>query len=284
LVAGNGTAASANQFYMNVYATIDDSTFFYDCRFDYVPATGSTAAFTTASFMTTDTPVNVQRRGSARIASCPATLAGMPEGSHIRAFSLSVGDTSTGDVGLAGYLDKVVVSKTSETTTYDFEPTLTYPSTYADCKNNGWRTFTGVTFKNESKCRDYVKSKAKEVKGNMQYTAYELKRKANFKMNTADNDGKFDYSDANGNWYKVEISSVKVSNKLGWFAGRVKTASNPAWVGQWLFGKVENDGGSDKIWGSFTDETTAKNGVKNMTSPADGPFSFTKGELKIRSL
>jgi hypothetical protein len=46
----------------------------------------------------------------------------MPPGSHVRVFALNVGDTSAGDAGLAGYLDKVEVTTTAGTKTFDFEP------------------------------------------------------------------------------------------------------------------------------------------------------------------
>jgi hypothetical protein len=122
-IAGNGTAASAKQFYLNVYATIDASDEYYDCRFDYAPTIGSTGSFKKASFSVTDAPTHVAKRG-ARIAACPATLAEMPAGSHMRAFAVNVGDTSASDIGLAGYLDNVVVDKTSGVSTYDFEREL----------------------------------------------------------------------------------------------------------------------------------------------------------------
>lgn len=121
LIAGNGESSDAEEFYLNVYATIDNSNEYYDCRFDYVPNTGSTTDFNTATFLSTDTPVNVAKRGT-RIGACPATLAGMPGGSHVRAFAISIGDTSANDTGLAGYLDKVVVNRDSGVTTYDLEP------------------------------------------------------------------------------------------------------------------------------------------------------------------
>ncbi len=127
LIAGNGSVSDADDFYLNVYATIDDSNTFYDCRFDYVPSTGSTTAFTTASFTATDTPTQVTRRGD-RIAACPATLAGMPAGSYVRMFAVSVGQSNASDVGLAGYLDKVVAHTSDEITTYDFEPDTTPPA------------------------------------------------------------------------------------------------------------------------------------------------------------
>ncbi len=120
-IAGNGNSGDANEFYLNVYTNIDESQNFFDCRFDYVPSTGSTADFTTVTFDATDTPVNVSKRG-VRIANCPATLAEMPAGSFVYFFSLSVGDTTDSDEGLAGYYDNVVLETASAITTWDFEP------------------------------------------------------------------------------------------------------------------------------------------------------------------
>lgn len=148
LIAGNGTTADANEFYLNVYANIDDSSNFYDCRFDYTPVVGSTTEWTTASFSST-TPTFAQRRGT-RIAACPATLAGMPAGSHVRAIVINVGDTSANDAGLAGYYDNVVIEQTSDTTVYDFEAS---PASKDDCKKGGWAAFG---FKNQGECIKFV--------------------------------------------------------------------------------------------------------------------------------
>lgn len=120
LIAGDGTASDAAHFYLNVYTNLPSSATFYDCRFDYVPATGSTASFTTAMFSSTDVPADVADRPD--MFTCPATLAGMPAGSTISFVALNVGDTSTNDVGLGGYLDKAVFDTVSSVTTYDFEP------------------------------------------------------------------------------------------------------------------------------------------------------------------
>lgn len=120
-IAGNGTPASANQFYLNVYANIDDTDNYYDCRFDYAP-TASSLGFTKAVFTATDAPTHVQQRGART--TCPATLAEMPAGSHMRAFAINVGDSSANDAGLAGYLDNVIVKKTTAKETYDFEREL----------------------------------------------------------------------------------------------------------------------------------------------------------------
>jgi hypothetical protein len=151
LIAGAGTAGDASDFYLNVYATIDDSDNFYDCRFDYVPASGSTAAFTTAMFATNGTPTAVTRRGT-RIASCPSTLAGMPSGSHVRAIALNIGDTSASDTGLAGYLDNVRIATGSGTTTYDFDVN---PGTKDDCKSGGWALYG---FANQGGCVSWVQA------------------------------------------------------------------------------------------------------------------------------
>jgi hypothetical protein len=146
LVAGNGTAASGKHFYLNVYANIDNSTNFYDCRFDYLPLVGSTTAFTTMSVTPTDVATTVTKRGTRFAGPCPATLAGMPAGSHVRAIALNIGDTGISDNGLVGYLDNVQIATTSETTTYDFEAS---PGTKDDCKNGGWAAFG---FPNQGAC------------------------------------------------------------------------------------------------------------------------------------
>jgi hypothetical protein len=155
-IGGGGDAADANKFYLNVYVNIDNSPNFYDCRFDYVPANGSTAAFTTATLASTAAPTVVARRGT-RIPSCPTTLAGMPAGSYVRAFSLNVGDTSANDEGLDGYLDNVVVDLDSGVTIYDFERT-NEPDSKDKCKNGSWRTLTDGNvqpFANQGDCIQY---------------------------------------------------------------------------------------------------------------------------------
>jgi hypothetical protein len=121
-IGGTGDAGDAQQIYMNVYANIDNSENFYDCKFDYVPTTGSTSAFTTATFAATATPTTVTKRGERLVGACPATLAGMPAGSYVRVFAINVGDTSASDDGLVGFLDTVKVVTTAGTQTYDFEP------------------------------------------------------------------------------------------------------------------------------------------------------------------
>jgi len=120
MIAGSGDAGDSNKFYLNVYANIDLSDNFYDCRFDYEPTVGSTTDFTTVSFAATDTPTTVTKRGD-RIAECPATLAEMPAGSYMNFFSINMGDTTATDEGLAGYFDNVVFKTNADTKTYDFE-------------------------------------------------------------------------------------------------------------------------------------------------------------------
>lgn len=39
---------------------------------------------------------------------------------------------------------------------YDFEPVLTYPASKDECKKNGWKSFTGVVFKNQGDCVSFV--------------------------------------------------------------------------------------------------------------------------------
>lgn len=163
LIAGNGTAASANQFYLNVYANLPGSTTYYDCRFDHVPATGSTTNFTNATFLSANPASAVDDRfnGTARPDdgyNCPTSLAQMAidrPGSTVSAITLNLGDTSAFDAGLAGYYDKVVTATSSDTTTYDFEvalsaPTITVPAnnstlTSAQLVRVDWTDVTGAT-------------------------------------------------------------------------------------------------------------------------------------------
>lgn len=44
----------------------------------------------------------------------------------------------------------------SETTTYDFEPAATSPSSKDDCKDDGWMNFSDPTFENQGQCIKYV--------------------------------------------------------------------------------------------------------------------------------
>lgn len=156
------------------------------------------------------------------------------------------------------------------------------PTLFSQCAGVNWKTFNNPTFTKKNKCEKYVKDHMHTIKGNdVIYTANALKREADLNMNTGDNGGSFEYDDAAKGWYNVKVSSVKVDGNHGWFAGRVVKASNPAWVGLWLFGKVE-DGTPDKIWGSFTDETSALAGVQAMSDPADGPFTVTKKNIKVQ--
>lgn len=41
-------------------------------------------------------------------------------------------------------------------TPYDYEPDLTYPTAKEECKKNGWKSFSGVSFKNQGDCVSYV--------------------------------------------------------------------------------------------------------------------------------
>lgn len=162
MIAGNGDESDANQFYANVYTNLEGSSSYYDCRFDFVPSAGSTTVFTTASFSSSQTAVNVAEKISG---ACPSTLDGMPAGSTISAIALNVGDTSSNDEGLAGYLDNVVVSSASSATTYDFDTPLVRLSTKDECKNTGWMASEEPVFKNQGDCVSHFASKGK-AKGN----------------------------------------------------------------------------------------------------------------------
>lgn len=165
-------AAKASQFYFNVYANFgeSDDLKFYDCRYNIVASSGSDSSWTTVSFDPTQnysvttrldnttTPVN-----EASPYACPASPAGMDTlspGSTIRVYAINVGDTSSSDAGVSGYLDNVVVTKGADVAVSDFEPVLT-PSSKNDCKNDGWKKFNTPTFTNQGSCVSAVTSKGK---------------------------------------------------------------------------------------------------------------------------
>jgi hypothetical protein len=164
-IGSGGAATQEEQFYMNVYANfgVSDDLKFYDCRYNVVPTAGSTAGFTTVTFDPTQAyPVTTRTGGSASPFTCPAIPADMDTlspGSNIRVFAINAGDTSASDLGLDGYLDKVVVNLDSDSTTYDFEPTpplIGPPVSKEACKKDGWKTFNNPVFKNQGDCVSYT--------------------------------------------------------------------------------------------------------------------------------
>jgi hypothetical protein len=119
--AGATAGTRFKQFYANVYTNKPGSTTFFDCRFDYVATSGSSAAFTTVAFGQGTTASAVGDRPGDGF-TCPTTLAGMPAGSTASVLALNVGETSLTDANLGGYLDRAVINTTTGNTTYDFDP------------------------------------------------------------------------------------------------------------------------------------------------------------------
>jgi len=136
MIGAGGDSSDANEFYMNVYANFGDSdpNKYYDCKYDVVPAIGSTAGFTTVTFDPTQSyPVTTRTGGSASPYSCPSSPSEMNDlstekDSVIRMFALNLGDTSSNDTNLDGYFDNVIINKGLDVTIYDFEPDLTPPA------------------------------------------------------------------------------------------------------------------------------------------------------------
>lgn len=135
---GAPSADVEEHFYMNVYANfgVSSSTKFYDCRYNVIPTTGSLGGFTTVTFDPTQN-YTVTTRGGAQASpfTCPTSPAGMNAlsgGSTIRVVAINVGDTSTSDAGISGYIDNVkVVTKDgidTDTVVYDFEPKNVTPT------------------------------------------------------------------------------------------------------------------------------------------------------------
>jgi len=99
------------------------------CIFDFSPSESSGSlgqwlTFEVTGSTTKDTSSPTLPGGSGDF-ECPETLSALPEGSVLKSLVLSVGDNTTDDAGVSGYLDNVVVTSVEDgTTTYDFEPVL----------------------------------------------------------------------------------------------------------------------------------------------------------------
>lgn len=125
--------------------------------------------------------------------------------------------------------------------------------------------------------------------GNINYEAGDLNRQANFsiKSNRGRNDrgtGYFNYRDANGDWYRVDVRYVTGSGREVYFAGPVINASDPTWTGYWLYAKVEDSRFGGQIWGSFTDREDAISNFdrRNIDDPDDGPFrAFGRIDVRV---
>jgi hypothetical protein len=146
LIGQGGDQGDVGQFYVNIYANIDNSTNYYDCRYDYVAGSGSTDTFTKIYARPDEAPTNVTRSSSARIDACPPLLSQMPAGSHIRAFAINMGDTSGNDANLSAYFDSVEVALLDDFTVFNFEPR---PRSKEDCAGDNWRLYK---FRNQGQC------------------------------------------------------------------------------------------------------------------------------------
>jgi len=62
---------------------------------------------------------------------------------------------SNWQVPFTGNVDAFTIGTAGDTTTYDFEPTLT-PADKDACKNNGWMGFNSPTFTNQGQCVAWV--------------------------------------------------------------------------------------------------------------------------------
>lgn len=121
LIDPNGSNTSHNQFYLNVYTYTpnpDDGTTWYDCRFDYVAASGLTTEWTT---LTADSMASATAVGDGLAGACPGTINGMPAGSVIAFISVNLGDTSASDTGIGGYFDNAQLTMVGGSQTWDFE-------------------------------------------------------------------------------------------------------------------------------------------------------------------
>jgi Ca2+-binding RTX toxin-like protein len=133
--------ATPHRFYLNLYTdstTNDGVPGFYECRYDYESVATGTGWHTTT--ITPSTPaVLVRTNPNPPGLVCPtATSFGqLPPGSQVLSYALNGGDTSASDAGLIGYFDNFVVTTSTQTTTFDFEPApVTPPAPVKACSQS----------------------------------------------------------------------------------------------------------------------------------------------------
>lgn len=71
-------------------------------------------------------------------------------------FILATGCGGAAWTGFDGFADKLTVGISGGDTTFDFEPAIGPPTSKAQCKKGGWKTFNNPSFKNQGQCIAYV--------------------------------------------------------------------------------------------------------------------------------
>lgn len=84
----------------------------------------------------------------------------IPGGTISSFLGFGAGDTGVNgawDGAFTGNVDALMVTMTSgDSTTYNFDPYVNPPTTYAQCYFNGWQTFDNPAFSSRQQCADYV--------------------------------------------------------------------------------------------------------------------------------
>jgi hypothetical protein len=155
------------------------------------------------------------------------------------------------------------------------------PTNTGQCQNGGWMTFNNPSFSSESACTTYVQQHEASVSGNLDYTQGRTIQFSAQETDTAAHTatGWLHYVDNNNTVLVNQVSYLHTVGNTAYFTGKVSLSNNFSLVGKWLF--IEAQKGSPiKVWSTFTNQTTAVNGVVNATSPVDGPFNAS-GSLTI---
>lgn len=133
---------------------------------------------------------------------------------------------------------------------------------------------------------------AEKATGYVEYEAAGLYRALEFNAHEAFGNrpakGILSYSDANGDWYTVDVQYVNVdpATMIAYIAGPVVSASQQDWVGLWLSAAVY-DGGTpgregDAVAGIFTDIDTAIANVSMSVVPGDW-YDVLAGNLVVHA-
>jgi hypothetical protein len=140
------TAADIPFFKTSIFVSKEGSQVPFDCRYDYVANPPTTDGIMRASHSNFGTFAGISALSDV---SCPITLEEfyMDSTYRIAKISLSMGDTTEADTGLAAYLDNFeLVAEGRDPLFFNFEPLA---STRQDCEKNGWKKYG---FKSQGQC------------------------------------------------------------------------------------------------------------------------------------
>ncbi len=255
-IGAGGTAAKANQFYLNVYANYAGSAAnkYYDCKYDVVASVGSTSSYTTLTFDPTQNyPVTkaTQSWNTPHPASCPSKPSDMGAGAFVRMIAINMGDTSLSDAGLDGYFDNFVFNTDSAVTAYDFEKADAAYCAYDFPTNSSkWEINWGTTLQNRNDTPAFnLQSNGGLVKLNGAPVPSYMTGSWHWLYLPASGDRHYDYEFADGTIHSVDVTYSTTSDCQSYpvpnITWKLNSHQNTFSTGGWAFHNRNQDRDAD---------------------------------------